>query len=64
MSVYQTFLTKLLMYTPRVVSDILENIFINIGHIEKYFTESCSDDSKIKFVLKLFIQSDILKSDH
>ena len=28
---------------PRVVSDIYQHFFRNIGNIEKYFTESCSE---------------------
>ena len=29
-----------MFHTPRLVSDIFENVFINNGTIEKYFTES------------------------
>ena len=35
--------------TPRVVSDIFENIFINNGNIEKYFSESHSEVHNPKY---------------
>ena len=43
--------------THRIVSDICQNIFINNGNIEKYFTKSVSKENVNQIFLNLFIQS-------
>ena len=45
-----------LMDTPRGVSNMFENNFINNKNNEKYFTESCSECSNNQFFLNLFIK--------
>ena len=39
----------------RVVSDSFENKLINIGNLQKYFTESCSEGPNNQLLLNLSI---------
>ena len=50
-------INHLIRYTILVVSDTFGNNFINIGNIDKYFTESSSEGRNNQFFLNLFIQS-------
>ena len=50
-------LTHFIRHSPKVISDIFVNIFINMGNIEKYLIESCSEDPNNKSFLNFFHQS-------
>ena len=50
-------LTHFILDTTLVISDSFENNFINIGNIEKYFTESGSEGTNNQLFLNYFIQS-------
>jgi len=49
-------LTHFIRETTRGVSDIFGNNSINNENIEKYLTESCSEDANDQFFLNLFIK--------